>query len=95
MMIIYIAIFGWWFACLSSLPQTLMIWIMEFEFSKITQWFIINTLRLISCEKCLSFWTALIYFAYETRHLGYTILFACCTSCLAIIISRTYYKLLS
>jgi hypothetical protein len=79
---ILIAAFSFWFAELSTIPQTLVIF------------FDIKRLRPFDCTKCLSFWSAIGYgLVYYDVHLA--ILYAGLTSLTGIILSRIYYKLLS
>ncbi len=79
---ILIAAFSFWFAELSTIPQTLVIF------------FDIKRLRPFDCTKCLSFWSAIGYgLLYYEVHL--VILYAGLTSLAGIILSRIYYKLLS
>jgi hypothetical protein len=79
---ILIAAFSFWFAELSTVPQTLVIF------------FDIKRLRPFDCTKCLSFWSAIGYgLVYYEVHL--VILYAGLTSLIGIILSRIYYKLLS
>jgi hypothetical protein len=79
---ILIAAFSFWFAELSTIPQTLVIF------------FDIKRLRPFDCTKCLSFWSAIGYgLVYYEVHL--VILYAGLTSLAGIILSRIYYKLLS
>jgi hypothetical protein len=79
---ILIAAFSFWFAELSTIPQTLVIF------------FDIKRLRPFDCTKCLSFWSAIGYgLVYYDVHL--VILYAGLTSLAGIILSRIYYKLLS
>lgn len=79
---ILIAAFSFWFAELSTIPQTLVIF------------FEIKRLRPFDCTKCLSFWSAIGYgLVYYEVHL--VILYSGLTSLIGIILSRIYYKLLS
>lgn len=79
---ILIAAFSFWFAELSTIPQTLVIF------------FELKRLRPFDCTKCLSFWFAIVYgLFYYDIHL--VILYAGLTSLFGIIFSRIYYKLLS
>lgn len=81
-MIILIALFGFWFAELSTLPQRLNI---------LTG----KTMYVINCTKCLSFWIGLSYSFYIYRHIGEAVLLAGVCSLIGMVVSRIYYKLLS
>lgn len=75
---LFIALFAYWFAELSTLPQRILI---------ATDW---KHLYPFSCVKCLSFWMALIYSYNET----WCIIIAGVTSLLAMTIGFIYRRFL-
>lgn len=92
-MIVLLALFAFWFAELSSVVQNIYIKLSEKEIK--LNFFISLFFTVLTCTKCLSFQIGLIYFGYETRHIGFTLLYAGITSLTGMAISRIYYKLLS
>lgn len=74
---LYIALFSFWFAELSTIPQHILI-----KFN-------LKHLYPFSCVKCLSFWMALIYSYNET----WCIIIAGVTSLLAMTINLIYNRL--
>lgn len=79
-----IALFSVWFAELSTLPQTVIMWVDSPLFKRF---------KPFDCPKCLAFWLALIY---SWHYSWYEILIISgVTSLAAICISRLYYKILS
>jgi len=74
---LFIALFAFWFAELSTIPQRILM---------ATGW---KHLYPFSCVKCLSFWMALIYSYNET----WFIIIAGVTSLLAMTINLIYSRL--
>lgn len=89
-MIVLIAIAVFWFTELSTIPTRLM---MAFDFA-LSNWFVRNFLRLISCSKCLGFWSGLGYSLYETRHIGISFIMAAISSTVGIVLTRINDKTL-
>jgi hypothetical protein len=87
-MIILLALFAFWFAELSTIPFRLNIALGHLVWLK-------YPLQLISCSKCLGFWICGLYYFNEYHNIGGAILLAGIGSLIAIVSSRTYYKLLS
>jgi hypothetical protein len=87
-MIILLALFAFWFADLSTIPYRIHLSIGYLKYLK-------YPLQLISCSKCLGFWTSCIYYFNQYQNILGSILLAGIGSLSAIVASRTYYKLLS
>lgn len=87
-MIILLALFAFWFAELSTIPFRLHTSIGYIKYFK-------YPLQLISCSKCLGFWTCGVYYAIKYNNILGAILLAGVGSLIAIVASRIYYKLLS
>lgn len=87
-MIILLSLFAFWFAELSTIPFRLNTALGHLVCLK-------YPLMLISCSKCLGFWMCGIYSFKEYHNFCGALLLAGIGSLIAIVASRTYYKLLS
>jgi len=79
--VIIISICSFWFAELSTIPQTII------------QWLDTNRLIPFDCSKCLGFWVG-VFYIYGCREYEFFYL-PLLTSFVSIILSRLYYKFLS
>jgi len=86
-MIFLLACFGFWVTNMTGWAYE----VYEVYGDKIKESYLLRILfKLLECTKCFCFWLGLIYFAYETRHIGFTLLYAGLTSALGIILTKLY-----
>jgi len=90
---LYIALFAFWFAELSTIPQRILIsYLKVYDFmhiNKVVNFIVRGILSILNCVKCLSFWMALIYSYNET----WCIIIAGVTSLLSMTICLIFNRL--
>jgi hypothetical protein len=99
MQYILIAVFAYWFACLSTIPNKIARFLYTYlnirKRVRVSGKDAYTTIRLkpFDCEKCLAFWLTLWYIFFP-NYFPTLIIYAGCASALAITLGLSFNKFL-
>jgi len=96
---LYIALFAFWFAELSTIPQRLLTsYLKVYDFmciNKVVNFIVRGILSILNCVKCLSFWMALTYYWFNVNEYNtyWCIIIPSITSLLSMFICLLFNRL--